>query len=290
MIWGRRTDAKQNAKQTPKPLAMFLIFDIGGTKTRLASSDGQRVGRLKIIPTPKNFWSGIKAIRDSAHELSGGRKITAVAGGVPGPLDYAKTKILNAPNLSGWNKKPLKATLEKVLGAKVFLENDAALAGLGEAVLGAGKEKKIVAYITVSTGLGGARIVSGKIDENAFGFEPGQQIIQPPDYLEKLVGGRSLEEKFHQKPQQIKDPKIWDKLARELAYGLNNIIVLWSPEIVILGGSMILGKPAIPLTQVRRYLGKSLKIFPKLPALTKAKLGDQAGLYGASVYLRQNLN
>ena len=58
-----------------------------------------------------------------------------------------------------------------------YLANDSDLDGLGEATVGAGKGFNIVAYITVSTGIGGVRIVGGKIDVSTYGFEPGHQII-----------------------------------------------------------------------------------------------------------------
>ncbi|MCH8048584.1 ROK family protein, partial [Patescibacteria group bacterium] len=55
----------------------------------------------------------------------------------------------------------------------------------------------------------------------------------------------------------------------------------WSPDIVVLGGSMILGDPFIPLDVVKKYLQGILTVFPKQPTIEKAALGDSAGLYGA---------
>lgn len=264
---------------------MYLVFDIGGTNMRITiSSDGKTLSSTKIVPTPTDFDQGIQALKQVADELSQGQKIEAVTGGLPGSLDSKKTMTTNSANLPDWNNKPLKEILQKELNAPAFLENDAALAGLGEAIDGAGQGHKIVAYMTISTGVGGARIVDGKIDSNSLGFEPGYQIIHNEKVLGDYVSGRALETLTGQKPEDIKDPKVWDSVARYLAVGLNNIVVFWSPDIIVLGGSVT---KSIPLDKVRGYLKELLKIFPDQPEIVQAKLGDSAGLYGALAYLNQ---
>lgn len=273
---------------------MFILFDIGGTKTRIAfSPDGAVVGEPKVFFTPQEFDKGIDQFRKAAQELSAGQEIRAAAGGVAGPLDREKTRLVRSPHVSGWIGKPLKEELQRILGAPVYLENDAAMAGLGEAAYGEGKGKRIVVYVTVSTGVGGARIVDGEIDTSAMGFEPGHQIIDAdgtlcpecksvPGYLERYVSGSAIERRYGKKADEIDDPKVWDEVARFLAYGLNNSIVHWSPDVVILGGSVM---QKIPLGKVREYLTDLLKIFPEPPLVRKAVLGDFVGLYGALQFL-----
>ncbi len=273
----------------------YLLFDIGGTKTRIAlSTDGKSFGEPRVIPTPKEFAEGVSLFRDVALELSGGKKIKAVAGGIAGPIDREKTMLVNSPHIPGWIRKPLKKELQKVLGAPVYIENDAAMAGLGEAAFGKGKGKRVVVYMTVSTGVGGSRIVDGKIDESAMGFEPGHQIIDPtgslcpdcksvPGYLERYVSGSAIERRYKKKAYEISDPKVWEEEARFLAYGLNNTIVHWSPDVVILGGSVT---ESISVSRVRFHLRRIMKIFPNIPLIDKAVLGDFGGLYGAMYFLK----
>ncbi|MBI4079425.1 MAG: ROK family protein [Candidatus Levybacteria bacterium] len=258
---------------------MYLIFDIGGTQIKLAiSSDGQNLDKTKTIPTQQDFYRAITAIKEAAFELSGGEPFQAAAGGARA-LDQTKTKLVNRSHFPLWVDAPLKGKLEEVLNTRVKLENDAAVAGLGETLFGAGKDYRIVVYITVSTGIGGARIVEGKIDQNTLGFEPGNQIITlEGDTLESLISGVSLERKYGQKPQEINDPGIWDSVARILAIGLNNSVVHWSPDIIILGGSV---SESIPLDKVNGYLRQFLTVFPEPPKITKSALGSQAGLLGA---------
>ncbi len=272
----------------------MITFDIGGTNTRIASSeDGKTLSEPVIYKTPKLFSDGIAEFVKTAKQLSNNQNITAIAGGIAGPMDQKKTMLVKAPNLLDWNYKPLKQILEQELKTKVFLENDTAMWGLGEATYGAGKGKKIVAYITVSTGVGGCRIVNGNIDANSYGFEPGHMIIDPngplcgcsgKGHLEALVGGAALEKRFGKKPQDIIDPAVWDNVTKYLAMGLVNIAVLWSPEIIILGGSVM---KSISLQKLRDHIATLNTILPEFPTITASTLHDTGGLLGALRYVQQ---
>ncbi len=79
---------------------------------------------------------------------------------------------------------------------------------------------------------------------------------------------------------------VWDELAEYLAQGLHNTILYWSPDAIILGGSMIIGDPKIHIDAIRKYTVESLDGFVSAPLITTAKLGDEAGLYGAMTLLR----
>jgi predicted NBD/HSP70 family sugar kinase len=262
---------------------MYLLFDIGGTNLRVAiSKDKKSFEEVKVVSTPQDFFQGIKIIAKLASEFTNGSDLIAAAGGIAGPLNRDKTELVSAPHLPQWKGKSLKKELSRILKTEVFLENDAALAGLGEAVFGSGQGKGIVAYLTIGTGVGGARIVDGKIDKNAFGFEPGHQILNFENYktLEELISGSAIEKRFGKKPYEITDSDFWEEMAKWLAIGLNNTIVHWSPDIVVLGGSM-LKEQGISIERVRLHLKRVLKIFNQIPQIEKAKLADQSGLYGA---------
>lgn len=273
---------------------MYLVFDIGGTNMRIATSlDGKTLSSTKIIPTPKDFNQGIQSIKQITDQLSAGQRIEAVAGGLAGPLDKDKTMLVKSPHIGPWVGKNFKQELSQVLNAPVSLENDADLAALGEATSGAGINRGIVAYLTISTGVGGARVVNKKLDENALGFEPGHQIIVPDGspcncggrgHLESYVSGSGIERIYQRKGAEITDPKVWNEVAKYLAIGLNNVTTLWSPDIIILGGAVM---KSISLDAVREYLKKVLTIFPQAPKIQLSKLGDPAGLYGALAQIYQ---
>ena len=255
------------------------------------SPDGNLIDDPRIVPTPPDFQEGLQTIKTIASELSNGQKLEKIAGGIAGPLDQDKTQLVKSPHIGGWVNKPFKAELEKLFAAPVYLENDANLGGLGEAIAGAGIGYNIVAYLTISTGVGGVRVVNGKIDENAFGFEPGHQIIIPEGnlcqcggkgHLEAYVGGLYLEQTAGQKTEKIQDPQVWDQVARYLGLGLTNTIVHWSPDVIILGGSVT---ESIPLQSVNNYLREYATIYPNIPTVYKGILRQKAGLLGALALL-----
>lgn len=260
---------------------------------RLAvSSDKETIRESKIVPTPQDFEQGIQALKQVTDELSGGEKIEGVAGGIAGPLNKDKTCLAKSPHISGWINKPLKTELEKIFNCRVILENDTVMSGIGESVKGAGAGKKIVAFLAIGTGVGGKRIVDGKISEDSSNFEPGHQIIVADGnqcncggkgHLEVYVSGSYIEKVYHQKGEEIKDPQIWDEISKNLAIGLTNTVVHWTPDIIVLGGSV---SKSIPIEKVQAYLNEFLTIYPQAPEIVKATLGHDAGLYGALELLK----
>lgn len=276
---------------------MLILLDNGGTKIRIAvSSDGKQIDNHKIIPTPQNYEDALRNIFIEVNKLSSGEKIQGVAAGVRGPMDKEKSILLNPPDLPMWIGKNIKKDLENFFLAPVYLENETALAGLGEATFGAGKGYRIVVYVTVSTGLGGVRIVDGKIDANSMGFEIGHQVIDINSqlacgcgkigHLEAQVGGASIERYKKEKPENIDDPVFWDSITKSLAYCVNNILTFWSPDVIVMGGSVM---NKVQLEDVEKYL-KTMTIFPTTPPLKLAELKDISGLYGALAFLGTSLN
>jgi predicted NBD/HSP70 family sugar kinase len=279
---------------------MFAYFDIGGTKTRVAISiDGKSFGDHLKFDTPKHFDDGVKVVANAILSLTHGEPIEIAGGGIAGALDVERTKLINSPNLPEWVGKPFVQDLGTLLGCPVYIRNDCEIVALGEAHYGAGKGDDIMAYITVSTGVGGARIVNGKVDHGVTNFEPGHQYIdfdqsacpecvtaQAEDYL----SGTATAHRFHKKAYEVNDPQVWEDLSRWLAYLLNNTIVHWAPTSVVLGGSMIVGDPAIPVERVAEHLEDICTIYPVKPVLKRAQLEDLGGLYGAMIFVEQQIN
>lgn len=266
----------------------YILFDIGGTNTRVGVSfDGQTISSTEIFKTPKDFDAGAAAIESSAKKLLSNQNAGIGAGGVAGPLTKDKTATVNAPHLPGWSGRPLKLELATRLGCEVFLENDTAMAGLGEAIFGSGKEKNIVAYLTISTGVNGVRVLNKALEPSSLGFEIGHQVIDLDGSmrhadLESLIGGAALERRYGQSPEDITNPAVWEDVARFTAFGINNIIVFWSPDIVVLGGSLM---RKISVERIKMHLKNILRLYPELPVIVKSELGDLGGLWGALHYL-----
>jgi predicted NBD/HSP70 family sugar kinase len=276
----------------------YLLFDIGGTKTRVAiTHDLEKIEKIETFKTPQKFEDGMAKIIEAANKLTK-EKPLAMAGGVRGLLLEDRSGIQNDALLNKWVGKSIVAALQKYHTVPVHLENDTAIAGVGEAVFGAGKGLEIVAYHTISTGIGGVKIENGAIDLAVVGFEPGHQIvdidrtilgedIEPT--LENLVSGTAVKERFGVEPFEIPQSDVlWDELAEYLAQGLRNTVLYWSPDVIVLGGSMINGDPRIEIDAIRKYTVAALDGFIPAPFITTAKLGDEAGLYGAMAILKRS--
>lgn len=265
---------------------MYIVFDIGGSKIRFARSDDLRSFSEPIIKeNPHKYTDAIVLIKEMIDQLAGRESIKGIAGGVAGIIDPETGNLVFAPNMKDWVGKPLTNDIKRITGVMPKIFNDTQVGGLGEAVFGAGTDERAVAYITASTGIGGSITVDKKIQAHKYSFEPGHQII---DYkngttLESLIGGRQLEEKYSKKPQDL-DQNIWNEVTKILAIGLHNSFVHWSPDILVVGGSLM---HKIRIEDLRSYLKKSLDgMYPDNLKIAQSKLGDLNGLYGAMAYLR----
>lgn len=292
---------------------MYIVADIGGTKTRIAGSrDLASFYEPVIIPTEREYEKAIITIEEIAKKIAGEEKIEAMAVGLRGRLSRDKRSLFSDAILSDWSGHSVASDLEGKLGTKVYMENDTAMVGLGESTYGAGKGAPIVAYITVSTGVGGARIVDGKIDRAAIGFEIGHQyisvderlvtrhasfeglsegvrkILETCQELEKLVSGSAVERLYGTPAVAIpEDSPLWSDLADLLTFGIYNTILHWSPDKVVLGGSMF-NRIGIHVDRVNDDMQKLLTGFlPEIPVLAHSELGDLGGLWGGLARIKQ---
>lgn len=269
----------------------ILVFDIGGTKMRAAvCRDGVTLEEPMIVRNKEGFEEGMALAAQLGEQVLEGARPQRVVVGIAGVLSTGGASLFYTPHLPQWEGKPLLERLRDAFRCPIRIENDAALAGLGEAVYGAGRGQAIVAYLTVSTGIGGARIVEGRIDAKAVGFEPGHQVIREDEReegeLERLVSGTAIGSRFGIAPRDLADKKILRELARTLAVGVSNTILHWSPDIVVMGGSIMTGENPVPIREVEAAVREKLSYLPRIPAFALAKLGDVAGLHGALAYAR----
>jgi glucokinase len=246
-----------------------------------------------VLETPQSYETALALFIETAKHIAGTESISAIVIGVPGVLSSDKRSILKSEHLPQWGGHAFADDLAGSLSSKVHLENDTALVGLGEAVSGAGKGASIVAYITVSTGVNGARVVDGMIERSAIGFEIGAQYLSHDlshegelATLEELVSGSAIHAKYGVHPRDLgKDSPVWEELARITAIGIHNTILHWSPERVVLGGSMF-NDIGIPVESVKDHLAKIMKKFPQIPEIVHSTLHDEGGLYGGLARLK----
>jgi glucokinase len=115
-------------------------------------------------PDPEAAMAAIcEAIEVGLADLAGGgdARLLSVGCAAPGPLDAERGIVLHSPNL-GWRDIPIGARLQSAFGVPWRLDDDANLGALGEAILGAGRRERIVAYLTVSSGIGAGLVVDGQ--------------------------------------------------------------------------------------------------------------------------------
>jgi predicted NBD/HSP70 family sugar kinase len=264
----------------------YLINDVGGTKTRIALSKNLKdIDEIFVFDTKEKYKDFLKIVEKFRE-----RKIIKACFGFAGNFDKNKEKLVYAPNLKDYEGRNLKKDLERILKCKVILENDSVLAGLGEAYFGAGKNYKIFSYLTFSSGIGGAKIVNYKVDENVFGFEPGHSLFLLSQEkgktlifeLEDLIGGKSLENFLNKRLEEIQYKKFWREITKLYALFLVNVSLFWSTEVIIVGGG-------ISKRLDFKVLNKDFRSFHPLGwrvKILKSKLGDLGGIYGGLARLK----
>lgn len=157
--------------------SLVLGVDLGGSKilTVVADSNGKILSRDQIVtPAAGGHEVVIGAILESAGRALEGAKMTiteldAIGVGAPGILNPETGILFTSPNLPGWHNVPLRDIIERDLGKKTFLLNDANAAALGELHFGAGRGSSHFIYITISTGIGGGIIINGNLYTGACG-------------------------------------------------------------------------------------------------------------------------
>lgn len=252
---------------------------------RLASATAEGLGKELHADTPENPGEAVGIFTRLVDELRGTERVEAVVGGIPG-LPDPDGVILTAPNLPAWRGFPLGAELERRISAPVRVYHDSDIGGLGEAIYGAGNGYDIVMYVAVGTGVGCSRIVRGAFDAYAVGFEAGHQIIEVGRALslEGAVSGRAVSERFGVHPKDA-PPEAYEEMTPILAAGLYNTALHWSPDIIVLGGSMVYGVNGFNVERVAAEYARLPALFPRMPQIVPALLNGNAGLHGARALL-----
>jgi len=156
---------------------LILGVDFGGTKIRCAVADSHgRIIARNYGATPAR--EGPEVVLQAVVDLARGvvkevgatfNQLKGIGVAAAGPLNSNTGVVFLSPNLYGWHNVPLRDLVERKLGIKTLVENDANAAALGELYFGAGRGVRNLIYITVSTGIGGGIIIDGKLYRGACG-------------------------------------------------------------------------------------------------------------------------
>lgn len=288
----------------------YAGIDIGGTNLRAAILDEKYniVDKLKINNKvqegpEKNIGKLVDEIKTKWSSYS----IKAVGMGCPGPLDLKNGVIKNPPNLAGWENFEIKKFVEEAFNIPVAMNNDANVAGYSEAKVGAAAGAESVYYMTLSTGVGGGFIYKGEIVNgfNSVAAEVCNMIINEDTYshsglnkggLEGQCSGVSIARIASQKLNEnlsTKDvfhrasngDKVCEEVLKEwtknVAKAIANIVVVVDPEVIVLGGSVILNNQSYLekiIAETRNLVFEGVDVNIKL-----AQIGDDTGLIGSGI-------
>ncbi|OPZ35704.1 MAG: Glucokinase [Tenericutes bacterium ADurb.BinA155] len=270
----------------------IISLDIGGTNTRCALIDASyQVKNLKINPTVtgtlQGFLDSVAAIIKEVVPVP--QSCKAIAIGVPGRVRY-DGYIYALPNIH-IEAIPLASYLHDLFKIPVYVKNDAEVAALAESNVGPYKKYRSLFFITISTGVGGALCVDGKLRNSS--YEVGHTLMEchgeiheaehmlSGAYLTRLAKANGVEiENAHQFFDLVKakDPKIlptyhdWIALLAEfIQMNQDN----FEPDIFTLTGGVMKSADVFFLDLQKACPHSHLE---------KCAFDQEAGLIGAAVY------
>lgn len=287
-----------------------LGIDIGGTNTRVALIDEEyKVINRVQFPTDSN--DPVKTLEKINKTINEFEQLDIVGIGLscPGPLDLINGKVLTTPNLhkEWWNLEIAKI-LKEMTGVDTYLENDANLACLAEACVGAGKDYRYVGFLTISTGVGSGFCVDKKIYQGAHGFAheianmpmwrngPSHGTILPGG-IEAISSGTAIENRAKAAGLEVKHAgevydlaqkgdyfarMVIDDAKEYLANAIASIYALLDPEIIVLGGSVSIKMPGFVEDVENRVKEKVFSVVKPYVNIVKTTLNEDSGLIGAA--------
>ena len=270
---------------------MYICIDVGGTKTLVDCLDDNGViVETQRIPTAKDYNQFLDDIRQI---ISGFEHQEFVAGtiGIPDIMLNRQTGVAIAFGNLQWRNVNISEDIEKITNCKIFVENDAKLAGLSESMLVKDQYSKVL-FITVSTGIGYSLIENQRIDISV-GDGGGRILLVNRDGemvpWESFASGRAIVERYGKMAKEIDDAETWTKITQDIAVGLIDLISIFMPELVVVGGSV--GTYFYKYGELLKTALQSYDI-PKLtlPELKGADRADDAVIYGCYDYTKQKLN
>ncbi|WP_079194429.1 ROK family protein [Streptomyces sp. CB02923] len=299
------------------PGGVTLGLDIGGTlvKSALVAPDGT-VRHESRCPTraadgPEAVLRTVlgHAATALAAARAAGEDVRAVGVASCGLVDEDAGTVVFSASIQ-WRDLPLRRLVAEHLGLPVALGHDVRSGGLAEARLGAGRGHRVVLFVPVGTGVGGALLLDGQPfpGSNWRSAEVGHVVTRPDGTacpcgqrgcLDTIAGGVAIARRYNERrgtlppvtgAQEVArraaagDPaavQVWGEAADAMAQTLLAAITLFDPAVLVLGGGLSQAGE-----QLRAPLRRGLEeraAFQALPDLVFAQLGERAGRIGAGL-------
>ncbi len=286
-----------------------IAIDVGGTNTRVALVDSRMniVDRKQFTTNPMHpditLEEIVKIIASYDYSICG------IGMSCPGPLDLIEGKVLTPPNLRGeWHNYPITTKLNSQTGLPTFLNNDANLAALGEATVGAGSKYNIVQFLTISTGIGAGLVIDKEIfiGSRGYAMEVANCIVKEggpvqgnlkAGAIEAICSGTAITTRAKNAGLDVNHAGDVNALALEgnakaieiinesKTYLANFIATLYAtvdPGIVILGGSVALKIDGYVEDIEKMVKSKVFEVLRPSVKIVKTALGEDSGLIGAA--------
>lgn len=285
---------------------LFGAIETGGSKVVCAVGTGPDDVRERVrIPTttPSETLAEVNGFLLRHHRET---PLAAVGVGSFGPLDLHRDSatygyVLETPK-PGWANTDLLGPIQRAIKVPVSLDTDVNAAALGEHGWGAGAGLDSLAYITVGTGIGGGAVVADRPVHGASHPEMGHLRIPRDgeadpfegicpyhgDCLEGLASGPAMEARWGCPAESLpEDHRAWELEAEYLAGGVANIVLILSPERIVLGGGVMKQRRLFPM--IRERVVKLLRGYGVTEGIVEAideyivppALGDDSGIAGA---------
>jgi glucokinase len=297
---------------------MIGAVDIGGTKIAVGMVDenGRVLSRMQAPTDPDRYSESIDLIARMLREMAqkAGMELTGIGIGSTGPVDPMRGEFGDVDFLPGWRGKSPVRDLAQIFNVDVALENDADAAALAEAGWGAGRNRSRLVYVTIGTGIGGGFVFDGKLYRGVDGAHPevAHQVVDVNGpqcscgfrgCWEALAAGPAMAAWFernappgHPHREGITAQRICelaqqgDAIALQavehealyLGLGLANLINLFTPDAIVLSGS-VMKSAQLFLPRIRVVIRSGCRFVPAEKAeLTLASLGEDTNLIGAA--------
>jgi glucokinase len=298
----------------------YLGIEIGGTKIQVVAGDrnGTFLERHRLAADRERGGAGIREqIASVLPGLVARHRPGAIGIGFGGPVDHETGLICCSHQVAGWHDFPLGDWVRGLSGLPVVVENDANVAALGEALLGAGKGHRHVFWINMGSGVGGGMVVDGRLYHGA---KPGEAEIghirldKSGTLLEQRCSGWAVDGRIRaavtepgvaegplvravraQSPAggearhlgaaaRAGDPlalSILEEVADDLAFALSHAVQLFHPDIVVVGGGLSLVGEPLREAMARALPKYVMDSFRPGPLVALAGLGEDSVPAGA---------
>jgi len=292
---------------------MFLGIEIGGTKLQLGVGPGDGTlrgiwrGAVNVPAGGEGIRSQIVAALPDLLASAGVDRsaLRAVGVGFGGPVDDATRSVITSHQVAGWDNFPLSDWLNDTLSLPAALGNDADVAGLAEALYGAGQGLSPIFYVTIGSGIGGGLIIDGKIHRGTGkgAAEIGHLRMPTPDGpkpLEQVAAGWAIDRAAGRPAHEVAAAAqhgdraaqaVLDAALNHLAEALCQVIALVCPRRIVIGGGVSLMGDEVFFRPLRQKVAdRVFKPFAGCYDITPAALGEEVVVHGAFALARQMTN